>query len=138
MRRERAGVLHDAPVMVVMPDDALLGTFRKEFAHRLGLLARYPGKAKGDTPGFANAIDIIDSDTLLQLLDRSPVDRVDAPAFLAARLMDMLVNNWDRHPGQWKWARLQPAAGGAWEQAVRLNPEHALARANLAGSGLAA
>lgn len=116
---EAAGVLHDAPVLVAMPDDTLLGKYRKEFAHRLGLLAIYPRKAKGGAPGFADAIDIIDSDTLLQLLDRDPAERVDAPAFLAARLVDMLVNNWDRHPGQWKWARLQPAPEGAWEPISR-------------------
>lgn len=116
---EAAGVLHESPVLVVMPDDTLLGKYRKGFAHRLGLLQLYPRKTKGDTPGFADAIDIIDSDTLLHLLDRDPAERVDAPAFLAARLIDMLVNNWDRHPGQWKWARLQPAPMGAWEPISR-------------------
>ena len=116
---EAAGVLHDAPVLVAMPDDPRLGKFRTAFAHRLGLLERFPRKGKGDTPGFAGAIDIVDSDTLLQLLDRDPAQRVDAPAFLTARLMDMLVNNWDRHPGQWKWARLKPAPAGAWEPISR-------------------
>lgn len=116
---ESAGVLHDAPVLVAMPDDTLLGKYRKVFAHRLGMLQIYPGKTKGDVPMFANAIDIIDSDTLLALLNRDPAEQVDAPAFLAARLMDMLVNNWDRHPGQWKWARLQPAPQGLWEPISR-------------------
>jgi hypothetical protein len=116
---EAAGVLHDAPVLVAMPDDAILGKYRKLFAHRVGMLQVYPGKTKGDVPMFANAIDIIDSDTLLQLLNRDPAEQVDAPAFLAARLMDMLVNNWDRHPGQWKWARLQPAPTGLWEPISR-------------------
>jgi hypothetical protein len=29
---------------------------------------------------------------------------VDAAAFLRARLLDLLVGDWDRHPGQWRWA----------------------------------
>ena len=116
---ESAGVLHDAPVLVAMPDDTMLGAFRVLFAHRLGVFQRYPAKPKGDAPMFANAIEIIDSDTLLQRLNRDPAEQVDGPAFLAARLMDMLVNNWDRHPGQWKWARLQPAPQGFWEPISR-------------------
>lgn len=114
---ESAGVLHESPALVVMPDDPLLGEHRKVFAHRLGTIAQYPAPLHSDAPMFAGAIDIIDSDTLLQLLNRSPADRVNAAAFLTARLMDMLVNNWDRHPGQWKWARLRPR--GPWEPVSR-------------------
>ena len=44
---------------------------------------------------------------------------MDAPEFLAARLMDMLVNNWDRHPGQWKWARFGAGKGEVWEPISR-------------------
>ena len=116
---EAAGVLHDTPVLVVMPDDPQLGKFRKEFAHRLGGISRYPRKVEVDAYGFSGAVDIIDSDTLLQRLNRDPAERVDVPAFLAARLMDMLVNNWDRHPGQWKWARAEAAPGSAWEPISR-------------------
>ena len=111
------GVLHEVTAFVVMPDDTLLGKHRKVFAHRLGTIALFPTVQKGDARGWAGAIDIIHSDSLLQLIDRDPAERVDAPAFLAARLMNMLVGDYDRHPGQWKWARLQPA--GAWEPIAR-------------------
>lgn len=116
---DAVGVLHEATVFVVMPDDTMLGKHRKEFAHRLGTFARYPALNKDGGEGFAGAIDIIDSDTLLRLIDRDPAEHVDAPAFLAARLMNMLVGDYDRHPGQWKWARLQPAPAGAWEPIAR-------------------
>lgn len=116
---DAAGVLHEAMVFVVMPDDTLLGKHRKVFANRLGTIARFPKMDKGDASGFADAIEIVDSDTLRRLLDRDPAEHVDATAFLTARLMDMLVGNYDRHPGQWKWARLQPAPAGAWEPISR-------------------
>ncbi len=111
---EAVGVLHDSPVLVVMPDDTLLGRFRAVFANRLGVLELHPRGPKGDRAGFDGAIAIINSDSLLQLLDHDPAEQVDARTFLAARLVDMLVNNWDRHPGQWKWARM-PASGSRWE-----------------------
>ena len=63
---EAAGVLHETPVLVVMPDDPALGKFRKEFAHRLGRCCRsFLVAHLSRIPGFAGATDIIDSDTLL-------------------------------------------------------------------------
>jgi len=125
-----ATVLHPTPRLVVMPDDPALGNFRKDFAGKLGWIEPYPNVPKhatwiagagGDVPpratGFAGAIEIIDSDSLLALLNAEPHDRVDARAYLRARLVDMFLNDWDRHPGNWKWARLQP--GGPWEPIAR-------------------
>jgi hypothetical protein len=115
---EAAGVLQATPVLAVMPDDTLLGEFRADFAGRLGMIELSPGNRKG-APGFAGAVEIINSDTLLQLLDRDPAQRVDAVALLAARLMDMLLNDWDRHPGQWKWARFRSGPETLWEPIPR-------------------
>jgi hypothetical protein len=67
--------------------------------------------------GFAGAIEIIDSDSLQVVLDAGPREQVDERAYLRARLTDMFLNDWDRHPGNWKWARLKP--GGPWEPVSR-------------------
>ncbi|MCY3791575.1 MAG: hypothetical protein OXH63_22600, partial [Gemmatimonadetes bacterium] len=42
---------------------------------------------------------------LWKRLEKTPCNRVDARAYLKARLMDFLVNDKDRHYGQWRWAR---------------------------------
>jgi len=110
---EAAGVLHATPILVVMPADAHLGEFTRDFAGQLGILEPYPHKPDS-AAGFANAAQIIDSENLLKKLNEDPAERVDATAFLAARLVDMLVGDWDRHPGQWKWARMQAGTTGAW------------------------
>jgi hypothetical protein len=110
---DAAGVLHATPVLVVMPDDSLLGAFRKEFAGRLGMFEESPGMPRLHA-GFAGAVAIIDSDSLRALLNRDPEERIDAPALVAARLMDMLFGDWDRHQGQWKWARRQASPRTAW------------------------
>lgn len=108
-----AGVLHVTPQFFVMPDDPLLGEFRADFGGLFGMLEEYPGTPK-DAPGFAGAAKIIDSEELLALLDSSPLQRVDPRALLAARLMDMLLNDWDRHAGQWKWAQMRERPPTAW------------------------
>jgi len=101
-----------------MPDDPALGEFRKDFAGRLGMVEEYPSVPPAGR-GFANATKIIDSEELLTLLNEEPATRVNAPALLNARLTDMFMNDWDRHFGQWKWARMSEAASSPWVPIAR-------------------
>lgn len=110
---EAAGVLHARPVLAKMPDNPRLGEFREEFAGKLGTVEEFPSK-QDDAPGFAGALAVIDSDELRALLDSNPATRVDGRAYLKARLVDMFLNDWDRHPGNWKWARFQSSATAPW------------------------
>jgi hypothetical protein len=111
---QAAGVLHTTPELVVMPNDTVLGAFRHEFAGKLGAIEVVPTKLE-DAPGFADAVEIIDSDSLLKLLNDDPREHVDARAFLTARLVDMLIGDNDRYAGQWRWARLRPGKDSPWE-----------------------
>jgi hypothetical protein len=113
-----AGVLHVTPSLAVMPDDSLLGEFRGDFAGQLGMIELYPDKP-GHAAGFAGAIDVIESVDLRSLLDKDAGAPIHARAYLAARLMDMLMGDWDRHPGQWKWARFDASPGATWEPLPR-------------------
>jgi hypothetical protein len=114
---EAGGILHPRPALAVMPDDSLLGEFRKDYAGLLGTLEEYP-TIPDDAPGFGGAIEIIDSDELLKRLNSDPRQQVDARMLLRARLLDMLLNDNDRHPGQWKWARLATDTG-RWQPIPR-------------------
>jgi len=113
---DAVGVLHVTPKLFVMPDDPALGEFREQFAGKLGGMEAYPNKPE-NAPGFGGAIQIIDTEELMPLLDKSPAERINVRAFLTARLMDMFMNDWDRHPGNWMWGRMQP--GGAWQPIPR-------------------
>ena len=108
-----AGIPHASPILVVMPDDARLGKFRKDFAGMLGMIEEYPN-VPDDAPGFAGALKIIDSENLLKRLNEDPTERVDARALLRARLIDLLLNDNDRHPDQWKWARMTTDTSSPW------------------------
>ena len=99
-----AAVLHPHPAVALMPDDPLLGEFRKEYAGMLGELEERPSVPK-NSPGFGGASKILDSDTLLGRLNTDPQTRVDTRALLTAVELDMLIGDNDRHPDQWKWAR---------------------------------
>lgn len=98
-------VLPASPKLYFMPDDPLLGEFRKDFAGVLGTVEEYPSSPeKGRS--FAGANKIIDSQDLLDRINADPRDQIDARNFLTARLFDLLVGDNDRHPDQWMWARL--------------------------------
>ncbi|HEX9726927.1 MAG TPA: BamA/TamA family outer membrane protein [Gemmatimonadales bacterium] len=101
---EAADVLHTEPRLVVLPDDPRLVEFRERFAGTLGFFEARAIVEPG-AQSFAGADEILDSDELYPRIARSPADRIDARRFLAARLMDLLVGDWDRHRGQWGWTR---------------------------------
>jgi hypothetical protein len=113
-----ARVLHPTPRLVVMPDDPLLGEFREKFAGVLGTIEERPATPE-NARGFAGAAKIVDSEELLELINRDPENRVDARALLTARLVDMLLSDNDRHPGQWEWARFGSAADAPWVPIAR-------------------
>lgn len=101
-----AGVLHNTPRMVVLPDDPALGEFRELFAGRVGTFEEFPTKAKGDYAGFEGATDIIKSEELVTTWLASPDDRVDALALVRLRLFDFFLGDWDRHANNHRWAKL--------------------------------
>jgi hypothetical protein len=111
--QDAAGVLHPAPRLAVMPDDPALGEFREDFAGRLGMIEEFPS-VPDNGRGFKRAVEIVDSEDLLEQLNTNPLTRIDAAALLTARLTDMFLNDWDRHHGQWKWARLGNNVNGPW------------------------
>ena len=113
-----ADVLHPSPRLFFMPDDPLLGEFRKDFGDILGMVEEYPSVPKKGR-AFADADKIIDSDSLLAGINTDPQNRVDARAFLAARMMDLLLGDNDRHPDQWKWARVGKKDATPWEAIPR-------------------
>lgn len=102
---ENAGIPVPGWRMVVLPDDPKLGKFQKEFAGAVGVFAVYPQAAKGAVPGFLDATEIIDHKELYKRLEEGN-GQADVQALLRARLVDILMGDWDRHRKQWRWARV--------------------------------
>ena len=59
------------------------------------------------TRGFEDVEKTVEGDEMNKLADAGAADRVDARALLKARLFDMFIGDWDRHIGQWDWARVK-------------------------------
>lgn len=100
-----AGVLTQTERLVVMPDDPALGSFREDFAGMLGTFYEFQQPVSHTNPGYRGTVDIIGHEELYDSLETDPAVRVDARAFLRARLVDILLGDFDRHRKQWRWAK---------------------------------
>jgi hypothetical protein len=100
-----AGVLTQQERFVVMPDDPALGEFREQFAGMIGTFYEFPMPVSDTNPGFRGATAILDHNEMYERLAKSPAERVDAIAFLRARLVDIMLGDFDRHRKQWRWVK---------------------------------
>jgi hypothetical protein len=115
---EAVGVLHPVPSLFVMPDDPALGEHRATFAGMLGTLEERPEEGVDGAPGFAGARRVVGTDKLLELLEEGTAP-VDAREYLDARMVDLLVGDWDRHGGQWRWVLDETGAAPRWRPVPR-------------------
>ncbi|HEX4381857.1 MAG TPA: hypothetical protein VH083_02870 [Myxococcales bacterium] len=106
---EAAGVLHVTPLLVKLPDDPRLGDFRK-FAGMIGLIEE---RGEKRMEGVNKVEDTI---SLFERIETRTDERIDARAYLRARLIDILVGDWDRHIDQWRWVRVED---GSWRPVPR-------------------
>ncbi|WP_345232753.1 BamA/TamA family outer membrane protein [Olivibacter ginsenosidimutans] len=85
-------VPHTNPIIGVIAPDTALGAYNKLFANTLCLVEEREPEG--------------DSDNTLKMLEKVNNDNDDtykAKTFLRARMLDVLVSDWDRHEDQWRW-----------------------------------
>lgn len=115
---DAVGVLHADPRLVAMPDDPRLGAFRQDFAGMLGILEERPDENDTELAAFHGASDVVGTPRMLEGVEED-LELVDSRAFLAARLTDLFLGDWDRHADQWRWARFGDAREDSWKPIPR-------------------
>jgi len=101
---EPAGVFHTNPEVVYIPDDPRFGIYRRDVAGKFFLFEERPDDDRSDVASFGRAEDIISTEKVIEKTTGSPDHVVDTESVLRARLFDILINDWDRHEDQWRWA----------------------------------
>ena len=104
---DAAGVYHTNPRIVFVPDDQGLKIYRKEMANKLYLYEERAAGKRSDVASFGHPKDIKSTSKVLKKLKNQHDHRVDQQAVLKARLLDMLIADWDRHDDQWRWAEFE-------------------------------
>jgi hypothetical protein len=88
-------IAHATPKYYFVPDDPALGIYRQVFANKVCILEEDDPTPDGtDTKSTFKVINKILEDNK---------NHIDQEAVLRARLLDMVVGDWDRHLDQWKF-----------------------------------
>lgn len=102
---EAAGIPHTNPELVYLPaDSAVLGEYTRQAGDKLYLLEKKLEHKWVLTEDTVSVIEIVDTEDLLKNRFRRNTHQVDQLAFAKARLLDILINDRDRHEGQWNWS----------------------------------
>ena len=88
------GIPHSNPQIVYVTDDPVLGEYRKDFANNVFLFEEREPESSVKTD---NTVKVID-----KLKDDNDVG-INQKTVLKARLLDMILGDWDRHEDQWRW-----------------------------------
>jgi hypothetical protein len=99
---EALGIPHAHPQIVYVPDDPALGEYRKDFANQVFLFEE------------REPLDVKKTDNVPKVQTKLETDndtRVDQKLVLRARLLDMLLGDWDRHEDQWRFEKQKDSAG---------------------------
>jgi hypothetical protein len=103
---EAVGVFHTNPKPYYVPVKAeFLGEYSKDFSGKLTMLEEKFENLEDITATFGPVAEVIDSEKLFERLDKGPDHQVDQSAMARARLLDVILGDWDRHEGQWTWAK---------------------------------
>ncbi|MEM6274531.1 MAG: hypothetical protein AAF735_04745 [Myxococcota bacterium] len=112
---EALGILHTKPKLMYLPDQTGLGEFRGFIGDEVILLERRPKEPKeGALPahlgGGLSPVGETDykstTDTLEKVRNKPWKHEIDQEGWLRARLLDILLGDWDRHQDQWRFAKL--------------------------------
>ncbi|MGI4744357.1 MAG: BamA/TamA family outer membrane protein [Janthinobacterium lividum] len=107
---EALHIPHANPEVVYVPDDPALGQYRKDFANQVFLFEERE-------PLDAEKTD--NTEKTQARLQKNHDNRVDQPTVLRARLLDMLLGDYDRHEDQWRWERTDTPQGSVYEPVPR-------------------
>lgn len=88
------GIVHTNPQMVFVPDDPALGQYRADFGNAVFIF---------EERGAVDTFRTINTEAVQRELESAGRNRINQRLVLRARLFDMLLGDWDRHEGQWRW-----------------------------------
>ena len=104
------GIPHAHPEIVYLPDDPALGEYREEYKNQVYLYEEWE-------PLYA--VDTDNTMKVIEKIERNNKHRYDDSMLLRARLLDIVVGDWDRHQDQWRWVEIEDEVGDFYEPVPR-------------------
>lgn len=105
------GVYHTNPRLVFIPDDPRLGPYRSALAGTIAMIEERPDEDLSDIASMGNTENAIGFTKLMQEINGDNDHRVDGYMWARARLLDMLIADFDRTSDNWRWGEFEPDDG---------------------------
>ncbi len=105
------GLLRTEPKLMYLPKQKRLEPYNDEIGDRLVLYRQRLDGNMSDQSEVDYSTEVIStSDFLEEYYDQDA--KADARMYLKARILDLLLNDWDRHRDQWRWALSRKSEDG--------------------------
>ncbi|HTE10066.1 MAG TPA: hypothetical protein VK645_03835, partial [Chitinophagaceae bacterium] len=92
------GIPHASPQIVYVAGDEALGEYRNLFANKVFLFEERNAEGDAATDNSAKVQEKLTADNDVS---------IDQEIVLRARLLDILLGDWDRHEDQWRWEKIK-------------------------------
>ncbi|WP_207424753.1 BamA/TamA family outer membrane protein [Desertivirga brevis] len=116
---KKIGIYYVNPQLVYMPASRLLGPYIQQVGGKLGTIEIRPDEDVSGEKAFGNADKAVSTRKMYEEIREDNDNEVDQKMFLRARLFDMLINDWDRHEDQWRWAEFKKDKGSLFRPIPR-------------------
>ncbi len=97
-------ILHGKPQIFYIPKQKTLGTNNDDYGDELYMFEAHVGDENKEFTRFGKSKDILSTTDFLKALNESKKNQPNEVEYIKARLLDMLIGDWDRHFDQWRWA----------------------------------
>ncbi|MGB5982431.1 MAG: metallophosphoesterase [Nonlabens sp.] len=104
---DAVGIYHTNPEIYYVPKQKALGNYNNEYGDELYMLVERPEESHIDLDTFGKPDDIESTADVFERLRRDEKYKIDEPAFVRARIFDMMLGDWDRHQDQWRWVEFE-------------------------------
>lgn len=101
---DAADIYHTNPKLYYVPKQKALGKFNEEYGDELYMIEEKPDKTF-DKDFYGEVDNVESTDDLFEKLQRNGKYRLKEREYIRARIFDMLIGDWDRHDGQWRFAQ---------------------------------
>lgn len=108
---DAVGIYHTNPRLVYIPDDPRLGEYRSALAGTIALFEERPDEDMSDIASMGNARNVVGYTKLMREVNGDNDHRVDGYMWARARLLDMLLADFDRTSDNWRWGVFEPEDG---------------------------
>ncbi|HEX6913722.1 MAG TPA: hypothetical protein VF145_00690 [Chitinophagaceae bacterium] len=100
---DRLALPHLNPEIYWVPFEPRFGKYNERMAGRLVYLEEYLDSTWQNEPRYGSPHKVLDHEDLEEIKPGEGIT-FDTLLYLKTRLFDMLINDWDRHKGQWRFA----------------------------------